>query len=225
MDGPGEEKELALSTLIRRDRNDPGAVELLVSLLRDANYVVRKRAVSLADRFIHHDRTVEILSEVAGRSGEIPTVRCRAMEHLEMLFNDDAGVDGFSGPDSERLFYLERSLRQILVNPGEPLNVRGKALELAALFVRSGKLREWILYFHNRSEGYCKLSAITSMGRVQEGCWRNYILGYMESERMEYRCAAMEAMAAQEYGAEEPGETGDAEPGSSISDRRSGSTQ
>jgi len=188
------EKELALSTLVRRKKNDPGAVELLVELMFDPSEIIRKRAVAIADRFIEQQRTGRALLRVATTRNEVSSIRQRSMQQLEILFEPHRGPDrgdlagGF-------LSTLQNRVLNLMRNSNESLEIRGHALELAAWFVHDHLLREWILYFHNQQGNFCKMSAIAAMGRTGEPRWRTFIQGYLDTDNMEFTCAALEAMA------------------------------
>ncbi len=192
-----DEKQLALSTLVRREKNDPGAVELLIQLMSDPSSVIRKRSVAISDRFLEQQRTARALLRVATTTDEKTSIRSRSMEKLEILF-DPHRHPNRQDVSSAFLRDLKKRILHLLRNAGEPLSLRGQALELAAWFVRDELLQEWILYFHNRQGNICKLSAIAAMGRSGNPRWRNYIQGYMEMDNMDFTCAALEAIAAWE---------------------------
>ncbi len=192
-----KEKQLALSTLVRRNKHDPGAVDLLVQLMFDPSDIIRKRTVAIADRFIEQERTVKALLRVATTSSEDQDIRKRSMDQLEVLFDPHREPD-LSKLSSGCIPEIQSRILSILHSSDEPLSLRGNALELASWFVRDELLREWILYFHSQQGHFGKISAIAAMGRSEESRWRPYIQGYLNGENMELICAALEAIAQHE---------------------------
>lgn len=194
-----KEKQLALSSLLRRDRNDPGAAELLVKLMFDREYRIRKRAVSLSDRFVRHDQTLKALLRVASEPDERTLLRKRALQKLEIPFDPDRSLPPEYQTNPDVTYQLKRKILQIVRSVDDPLKLRGQALELSAYFVSEELLKEWIFYFHNKRDRTSRLAAISAMGRSGDRRWRKYIRKYIASDCMEFTCAALEAIADQEY--------------------------
>lgn len=196
MQTPEKDKELALSTLIRRDRDDPGAVRLLDELLKSSSFRIRKRAIAVADRFLHQKGTPRILKRTALQVDELPLIRNRALQTLESLFDPGTSLARDPNYRIKGLTSLKESLFSLVTARGHILTVRARALEVASFFVSGRPLRKWILYFHNQEAKACRLSALRAMGRVDEHIWDNYIEGYIDGGRMEFHFAALESISS-----------------------------
>lgn len=198
-----KEKQLALSSLLRRDRNDPGAAELLTQMMRDEDFTIRKRAISIADRFLDHPCIHKTLLQIASGSSGRSMLRERCLDQLEPLLDPNSPSVSTTDCDDQLLYRIKRRVVELVRDPAEDEGLRGKALRLSAYFLSSDALKKWIMLFHNRTRKSSRLSAISAMGRSGDPRWRNYIQGFLESDSMEFTCAALEAIAELDYRPEE----------------------
>ncbi len=192
------DKEIALSSLLRRDREDPGAAELLVDLMHDPDETIRKRAVSISDRFVQHRHTVEGLLHVAADRNEQTHIRIRSLEQLEVLFDSARSCVSTKEMKDQVIDSVKRGSVSILQNPETGLKVRGQALQLCAYFLSVTILREWIFWLYNQPGIDSRVSSISAMGRSGDDHWEKYIQGFLDAENIEFTCAALEAIAERE---------------------------
>lgn len=189
-----QEKLLAISTLRRRDRKDPGAVPMLKDLLRDSSKTIRRKAVSVSRRFLHRPEILERLFTVASSRSEIPEIRKKALTVIATSLEKCTSSSDSSVQSPHGIPVLTQWLLRIITSGHEPQLIRAKALEIAAGLV-SDPVDHWILYFHNKSENSSRVSAIHAMGKTGSNQWKKYLQRYLESPNMEFRCAALEALA------------------------------
>lgn len=194
-----KEKQLALSSLLRRDRSDPGAAQLVTQMMRDDDFAIRKRAVSIADRFLQHCCTHKTLLRIATESSEHAVIRERSLDQLDDLFDPNTPSASITHCEDSVRYRMKRKLIELVRNPADRVEIRGHALRICAYVLTSDALHEWILFFHNRTRTSCRLSAISAMGRSGDNRWRNYLHGFLETDDMEYTCAALEAIAELDY--------------------------
>lgn len=210
-----QEKVLALSTLQRRDRKDPGAIPLLQDLLRDSSRQIRRKALDVSQRYLHSAEIVQALFLTASSRSELPELRKNALDKLANLMDKPDSEEQLS----QHLFHSETILfewlHRLVQSNHEPLTIRTKALEMYSSIKNSEKIDHWILYFHSRSESFCKISSIYAMGNSDSDQWKNYLQEYVRSDNMEYRCAALEALAPSNQDPEDPTTDPHADPASS----------
>ncbi len=193
------EKQLALSSLLRRDSCDPGAAELLTQMMQDSDFPTRKRAVSIADRFLPHRCVQKALLRIALKSDSRMILRERCLDQLEPLFDPNTPSVSASDCDEELIYRMKRKLVELMRDPSESMHLRGTALRLCAYFLSGEAFQKWILFFHNRTRKSCRLFAISAMGHSGNARWRNYLRGFLESDDMDFTCAALEAVAELDY--------------------------